>query len=80
MYSISLYIGAAIVDSGIYGTVQNYSLVENITCTGQESSVSDCTVYSASGCIPWCPFKSVGVRCFGKYQLFSNINGFSYFF
>ena len=66
-------LGAAIVDSGIYGTAQNYSLVENITCTGQENSVTDCTVNMASGCIPYCPFSNIGIRCFGEcVSIFTN--------
>lgn len=59
--------GATIITSGEFGTLLNYSLVENITCTGVENSFSDCIVHEATGCIPWCPNANVALRCFSTF-------------
>ena len=63
---ILLNIGGAIVESGEFGTLLNYSLIVNITCSGSESSVLDCTPFATDdNCLPWCPHNNVGLRCFG---------------
>ena len=56
-------------NDGSYGTLLNYSLVQNITCTGAEASVSECTVFQPdSNCLPWCPNGNIGLKCFGKFD------------
>ena len=65
---ILLNIGGAVMENGEFGTLLNYSLIVNITCSGSESSVSDCTVYKPNAnCLPWCPHNNIGLRCFGMY-------------
>ena len=48
--------------------MQNFSLFYNITCNGNESSLSQCTVHT-SECTPWCPHTNIAIRCFSKYRL-----------
>ena len=49
-----------------FSTLLNYSLIGNITCSGLESSVSECTVYETDlNCLPWC-LHNIVLRCFGK--------------
>ena len=56
------------VESGDYGTLLNYSLVQNITCTGSESTLIDCKINQPTeDCLPWCPNGNIGLKCFGKY-------------
>ena len=54
-----------------FSTLLNYSLIGNITCSGLESSVSECTV-NETDCLPWCPHNIV-LRCFGKCTLHTDI-------
>ena len=58
--------GAAIVTTGEFGTTQNYSLFDNITCssTALEHSLGSCEV-NIGTCLTTCT-KSIGIRCFGK--------------
>ncbi len=64
MIIITIITGDAEPDSG-YGTLLNYSLVQNVTCTGSEVSLSQCNVYDAQDdCLPWCPDRNIGLRCF----------------
>ena len=60
-------IGSAIDKDGTFGQLEQYSLIENITCSGAEASLTGCTVNEASGCIPWCPNANIGLRCFSKH-------------
>lgn len=67
-YYIVLYVytGGAVEESGDYGQLLNYSLIQNVTCTGGESSLTDCTIYApVDDCLPWCPTANIGLRCFG---------------
>ncbi|XP_019850479.1 PREDICTED: scavenger receptor cysteine-rich domain superfamily protein-like isoform X2 [Amphimedon queenslandica] len=41
---------------------QNFSLFENITCTGTESSLSNCKIH-ASKCLKWCS-EVLAIKCF----------------
>ena len=43
----------------------NFSLFDNITCTGNESSISECVVRT-SECTPWCAFNNIAIYCFSK--------------
>ena len=58
--------GAAIITSGEFGSSQNYSLFDNITCsdTASEYSLGSCTV-NVGTCLRTCT-DSIGIRCFGK--------------
>ena len=59
--------GGAVVESGEFDTLLNYSLVANITCSGSESSISECTTYKPEDdCFPKCTASNIGLRCFGK--------------
>ena len=65
--------GGAIIDKGDLGTLLNYSLVQNISCTGSESSVSQCNVNEpVDSCLPWCPQSNIGLRCFTSKSCFVN--------
>ena len=48
----------------------NYSLFDNITCSGSETSISQCTVYDNTDCTPWCRLSNLGLRCFGMLYYF----------
>ena len=58
--------GAAIITSGEFGSSQNYSLFDNITCsdTASEYSLGSCTV-NVGTCLSTCT-NNIGIRCFGK--------------
>ena len=68
-YHFNFFLGGAIIENGDYGVLLNYSLVQNITCSsGFEASISDCTVNDApNSCLPWCPNRNIGLRCFTGY-------------
>ena len=70
MYRVYYYyyiVGATVDSSGTFGVTTNYSLFANLTCTGSETSISDCTLNeSPNDCTPWCPFSNIALRCFGK--------------
>ena len=52
-----------------FGTLLNYSLVQNVTCSGSETDFSKCITHNpVDGCLPWCPNK-IGLRCFGNVIL-----------
>lgn len=44
----------------------NYSLFDNITCTGFESSLSQCVINNNTACTPFCWRNNLGLRCYGK--------------
>ena len=56
-------LGAAIGNDGLYGTLANYSFVDNITCSSGSNSLSSCTLTTAD-CIPNCPLSNVWISCF----------------
>ncbi len=60
------FIGATIISSGVFGSPNTYSLVENVTCSGGGSNFSACDFSLAGDCIPYCPNSNVGIRCFSK--------------
>ena len=65
-YSYLFITGGALAENGEYSTLLNYSLVQNITCSGSENSLSECTVYQPDdSCLPWCPYTNIGLRCYG---------------
>lgn len=66
-----LFVGASIIPTAEYGIVRNFSLFDNITCAGTESSISQCTVHT-SECTPWCAFSNIAINCFSKSK---QING-----
>ena len=61
-------VGAAIITSGEFGSSQNYSLFDNITCsdTASEYSLGRCTV-NVGTCLSTCT-NSIGIRCFGMFM------------
>ena len=60
-------IGASIITSGEFGSPNDYSLIENVTCTSVSSTaLSSCDIVYAGDCIPNCPESNIGIRCFGK--------------
>ena len=65
MTSVIFLIAASIIPTVDYGVVRNFSLFKNITCTGLESSLSQCTPHT-SECTPWCPHTNIAIRCFSK--------------
>ena len=66
MLKLFIYTGGALAENGEYRTLLNYSLVQNITCSGSENSLSECTVYQPDdSCLPWCPYTNIGLRCYG---------------
>ena len=66
---IVMIIGATIYENNEFGTGKNYSLFDNTTCIGTESSITDCTINSNPACTPWCPLSNLGIRCFSKTQI-----------
>ena len=63
----SYTIGGSIFESGEFGILLNYSLVQNVSCTGSENSVSQCTVDEPTdSCLPWCPHGNIGLKCFAS--------------
>ena len=64
-----MFIGGAVYMDGRYGNSMNYSLVQDILCTGSELAVDECTSNepSSDSCLPWCPMSNIGLRCFGKF-------------
>ena len=68
MIPLTVYcIGGTIVESGEFGTGRNYSLFDNITCTGSESSMSQCTPNNNTACTPFCRY-NLGLRCFNPTE------------
>ena len=59
--------GAAIITSGEFGSRQNYSLFDNMTCsdTASEYSLEKCTV-NIGTCLSICQ-DNIGIKCFGMY-------------
>ena len=66
---IIMIIGASIYENNEFGTSRNYSLFDNTTCIGSESSIADCAINSNPACTPWCPSSNLGIRCFSKTQM-----------
>ena len=61
-----LVIGGSIIDNGNYATdnFMNISLFDRVSCTGSESSISQCTlVPSDPSCTPYCS-TNLGLRCY----------------
>ena len=60
------FAGAAIITSGEFGSSQNYSLFDNITCSSAalEHSLGSCTV-NVGSCLTTC-VNNIGIRCFGR--------------
>ena len=57
----------AVIETGEFGTLLNYSLVQNITCTGSENSISECTANEpVDSCLPWCPNGNIVLKCYGN--------------
>ena len=65
-FFVIIFVGAAIFESNEFGVSKNYSLFDNITCTGSETSISQCTVNINPSCTPWCRLSNLGIRCFSK--------------
>ncbi|XP_019854372.1 PREDICTED: scavenger receptor cysteine-rich domain superfamily protein-like [Amphimedon queenslandica] len=57
------YSWGSIVEGGEFGTSRNYSIFDNITCVGSESSLSQCTPAENTECTPFCRY-NLGLRCF----------------
>jgi hypothetical protein len=57
---------ASIMPTDKFGIVRNFSLFDNITCTGSESSISECDVLTAAECTPWCASNNMAITCFSK--------------
>ena len=63
----SHFTAASIIPTNAFGTARNFSLFNNITCTGMESTISQCTVHT-SECTPWCALSNIGITCFSKLK------------
>ena len=65
--SINFHIGAAVITDGQFGSISNYSLFQNITCSSSatEATLGDCVMYDAIDCLPSCP--NIGIRCYSKH-------------
>ena len=72
--NIFVHTGGAIITTGEFGSLQNYSLLQNISCsdTASETTLGDCVVYEAD-CLPLCPGTNIGLRCFGVSLHLDNI-------
>ena len=67
MVNYVIILGGSILDTeSVYGNLLNFSYIQNITCTGLESSIAQCTInYSAKdSCLPYCPGRNIGLKCF----------------
>ena len=63
---LSLLLGGSIIENGNYATdnPMNISLFDRVSCTGSESSISQCTlVPSSPSCTPYCS-TNLGLRCY----------------
>ena len=43
------------------------SLIKNVSCSGRESTLSECTVHEGD-CLTQCP-RNIGLKCFGKHTV-----------
>ena len=63
---------ASIIPTAKFGIVRNFSLFDNITCDGTESSISQCSRHT-SECTPWCALSNIAITCFSKSNSFKLI-------
>ena len=60
------FLDGSIIESGEFGNLMNVSLIDNVTCTGSETTPFHCTYHkSPSSCTPYCS-KNLGIRCFNQ--------------
>ena len=63
-----LHIGGLVYrDDYQYTSELTNSLVKNISCSGRESTLSECTVHEGD-CLTQCP-RNIGLKCFGKHTV-----------
>ena len=63
------HVGAAVFTDGRFGSNNNYSLFERISCGNPMlvTALNQCTLYEATDCLPSC--LPIGIRCYGKISI-----------
>ena len=66
MSSTIAFSAAAVFTDGRFGSGTNFSLFQNITCSGSasEASLQNCQMNPPSDCLPFC--QGIGIRCYSK--------------